>query len=107
MIKHRALLVQEALNFDELPDRIKRKILKYNSIFDSNSIMYKQKGEFTKKATEELSDLDEDLCELISDFVYDKQEAIEKAKIPPVVEPIVPATIIPQPKREKSFLGLF
>jgi len=77
--KHKALLVQEGLTLDQLPEKIKRKMLRYNSIENSNSFYYRTKDKkLTKKAIDELDELDEDICELIDVFLVQKQSEIER-----------------------------
>ena len=77
MKRHKALLIEENLTFDELPERIKKKIQKYNSIENSNTFYYRdKKGKPTKRASEELTDLDDDICELVDVFIAEREETI-------------------------------
>lgn len=79
MKKHIALLIQEEISFDELPDRIKKKIGKYNSIKNSKTFYYWDKmGNPTKRAVDELTELDDDICDLVDVFIADRQEEIDR-----------------------------
>jgi transcriptional regulator with XRE-family HTH domain len=82
MAKHKALLIQEGLTFDELSDRIKTKIQRYNNIENSKEFRYRsaKTGMLTAKAISEMEELDNDICDLVDVFVSDREDEINRVE---------------------------
>lgn len=99
MKRHTAILAHEELTFDTLPSRIQKKILKYNSIETSNSIVYKHhSGVTTKRYAEELTDLDDDICDLLYDHISDINDQKQQE-----AAPVTPEFIPEIPQKDKTF----
>jgi transcriptional regulator with XRE-family HTH domain len=82
MAKHKALLIQEGLTFDELSDRIKTKIQRYNNIENSKEFRYRsaKTGILTAKAIAEMEELDNDICDLVDVFVSERDDEIDRVE---------------------------
>jgi transcriptional regulator with XRE-family HTH domain len=82
MAKHKALLIQEGLTFDELSDRIKTKIQRYNNIENSKEFRYRnaKTGMLTAKAIAEMEELDNDICDLVDVFVSERDDEIDRVE---------------------------
>ncbi|HAT80682.1 MAG TPA: hypothetical protein DCS17_04585 [Flavobacterium sp.] len=108
--KHKTLILQEKLNVAELPDKIRLRIEKFESIINSNAAVYKNKfkdNELTSKAITDLNDLDEVIVDYIYAYLSEKEE--EKVEI---IEPIIipaadPEPIIPSERKRVNTVGLF
>lgn len=77
MSKFKVLMLQEELTVETMPERIRKKIGQHDAIENGKGLAYRnlKTGVMHQKCIDQMAELDEDICDLIYDYIAETEEA--------------------------------